>query len=95
MCMLGYTYLHGCKVFAKISPSAPFGYRFVNMIFTCTGGGTLVPVMINAIPVNLGQDAYPIAIFISYMLHTYFPILREVLALSTIFKVRLFFGPTV
>jgi uncharacterized membrane protein YeiH len=87
MCMLGYTFLHGCKLFPKIDPMAPFGYRFVNMVFACTGGGTIVPVLINAIPVNLGQDVYPIAIFISYMIHSYFPIMRDVLALSPIFKV--------
>ncbi|KAG7359923.1 hypothetical protein IV203_035021 [Nitzschia inconspicua] len=86
MCMLGYTFLHGSKLFQKIDPKAPFVYRFINMIFACTGGGTLVPILINAIPVNLGQDSYPIAIFISYLIHSYFPILREVLALSPIFK---------
>jgi hypothetical protein len=90
--MLGYTFLHGCKIFPTIDPKAPFGYRFVNMVFACTGGGTLVPILINAIPVNLGQDSYPIAIFISYMLHAYFPILREVLKLSPIFKVKILDG---
>lgn len=58
------------------------------MLMACTGGGILVPIFINSIPVPLAQDAYPVAIFVSFMLHSYFPILREVLALSPVFKVR-------
>jgi uncharacterized membrane protein YeiH len=57
------------------------------MVMACTGGGILVPIFINAIPVPLCTDAYPIAIFISFMIHTYIPILREVLELSPVFKV--------
>lgn len=52
----------------------------------CTGGGIIVPILLNTIPVTLAIDAYPIAIMISYLLHTHFPILREVLELSPIFK---------
>ena len=48
----------------------------------CTGGGILVPMFINGIPVPLANDAYPIAIITSFLLHTNFPVLREVLELS-------------
>jgi hypothetical protein len=57
------------------------------MIMACTGGGIMVPIFINSIPVPLAQDAYPIAILTSYLLHSYFPILRDVLELSPVFKV--------
>jgi hypothetical protein len=57
------------------------------MILACTGGGILVPLFINAIPVPLCQDAYPIAIIASFLLHSYAPILREVMNLSPVFKV--------
>eukprot|EP00525_Craspedostauros_australis_P000756 CAMPEP_0198111420 /NCGR_PEP_ID=MMETSP1442-20131203/3375_1 /TAXON_ID= /ORGANISM="Craspedostauros australis, Strain CCMP3328" /LENGTH=327 /DNA_ID=CAMNT_0043767837 /DNA_START=228 /DNA_END=1211 /DNA_ORIENTATION=+ len=91
MCMLGYTFMHGSKVFAAISDKAPFSYRFINMVMACTGGGIMVPIFINAIPVPLVTDAYPVAILISYMLHTRFPVLREVLALSLVFKAAVMF----
>eukprot|EP00934_Nitzschia_sp_Nitz4_P002254 Nitzschia sp. Nitz4//scaffold11_size288233//260915//262073//NITZ4_000819-RA/size288233-snap-gene-0.33-mRNA-1//1//CDS//3329534209//2254//frame0 len=83
--MFGYTYLHGCKVF-KSSEDSSFSYRFVNMIMACTGGGIMVPIFINAVPVPLAQDAYPIAILVSFLLHSRFPILREVLDLSAVFR---------
>jgi len=86
MCMVGYAFLHGCKVFKKISPDAPASYKLVNLAMACTGGGIIVPILLNTIPVTLAIDAYPIAIVISYLLHTYFPVLREVLELSPIFK---------
>lgn len=56
------------------------------MIFQCTGGGIFVPLFINAIPVPLAQDAYPIAIFLSFLLHEYVPIVREIMNHSAIFK---------
>jgi hypothetical protein len=56
------------------------------MILQCTGGGILVPIFINAIPVPLSQDAYPLAILASFLIHNYFPIMREVLSLSPVFK---------
>lgn len=86
MCMVGYTFLHGCKVFKKIKPDAPSSYKIVSLAMACTGGGIIVPILLNTIPVTLAIDAYPIAIMISYLLHTYFPQLREVLELSPIFK---------
>jgi hypothetical protein len=59
------------------------------MILRCTGGGILVPIFLNLIPVPLAQDAYPIAIFLSFLMHEYFPVLREVVALSSILKAAL------
>jgi len=56
------------------------------MLLACTGGGILVPIFLNTIPVPLAIDAYPIAIVISFGLHTYCPVLREVAELSAIFK---------
>jgi hypothetical protein len=85
--MLGYTFMHGSKVFKAITgDNVPFSYKFISLIFQCTGGGIIVPILINAIPVTLSVDAYPIAIFTSFMIHTYFPILRKVMELSPIFK---------
>jgi hypothetical protein len=53
----------------------------------CTGGGILVPIFLNGVPVPLANDVYPIAIIISFLLHSNFPILREVLDVSKIVKV--------
>jgi hypothetical protein len=90
MCMIGYTFLHGCKVFKKIGGSEKTfsSYKLINMILACTGGGILVPIFLNTIPVTIAIDAYPIAIMTSFLFHTYFPILRDVVELSAIFKVR-------
>lgn len=77
----------GTKVFPHLPVDASFSYKFVSMILACTGGGTLVPIFINSIPVSLSTDAYPIAIMTSLLLHQYFPILREVLSLSPLLKV--------
>ena len=79
----------GSKVFATIGGDAPFSYKFASMIMACTGGGILVPIFINKIPVPLSQDAYPLAILVSFFLHQYVPVLREVLGLSKLFKVSL------
>ena len=46
----------------------------------------LVPLFINGIPVSLSTDAYPVAIFCSFLLHQYVPQLREILSLSPVFK---------
>jgi hypothetical protein len=54
------------------------------MILQCTGGGILVPLILNSIPVPIGQDSYPIMITISFLLHYYFPILRDVTHQSSI-----------
>jgi hypothetical protein len=86
MCMVGYTFLHGCKFFKKISGNESLSYKIVGLAMACTGGGIIVPILLNTVPVTLAIDAYPITIMISYLLHTYFPVLREVLELSPIFK---------
>mmetsp|Transcript_16485 Transcript_16485/g.25165 ORF Transcript_16485/g.25165 Transcript_16485/m.25165 type:complete len:224 (+) Transcript_16485:311-982(+) len=78
--------MHGCKVFSSVPPTASLSYKFVSMLLACTGGGILVPIFINSIPVPLCTDAYPIAIFTSFLLHNYFPILRGVVKESTIVK---------
>ena len=77
----------GCKLFPSLPKDASGAYKFVAMCFQCTGGGIIVPLLINAIPVTLGKDAYPICIFISFLIRQYFPVLREVLQLSPIFKI--------
>lgn len=46
----------------------------------------MVPIFVNAIPVTLAQDSYPVAIVISFLLHQYLPILRDVMKLSPQFK---------
>lgn len=86
MCMLGYTFLHGHKVFSQLGPSVAPSYKFITMLMACTGGGILVPIFINNIPVPLAQDAYPIAIMTSFAIHHYFPVLREVMGMSGIMK---------
>merc|ERR1712194_732331 len=86
MCMLGYTFLHGSKVFASAPKEASFSFKLVSMLFACTGGGILVPLFINAIPVPLANDAYPIAILTSFAIHYYFPIVWEVVNLSPMVK---------
>lgn len=91
LCMFGYTFLHGCKVFKSLPPDASVSYKFISMLFACTGGGILVPIFLNGIPVPLANDAYPIAIIASFMLHYYFPMLREIVSLSNIVKVLLVF----
>jgi len=45
-----------------------------------------VPIFINGLPVPLANDAYPLAILVSFALHSYFPILREVVKLSGVVK---------
>ena len=89
MCLFGYTFLHGCKVFKALPADASVSYKFISMLFACTGGGILVPIFLNVIPVPLANDAYPIAVIISFGLHHYFPVLREVVYMSKIVKLML------
>mmetsp|Transcript_23761 Transcript_23761/g.58218 ORF Transcript_23761/g.58218 Transcript_23761/m.58218 type:complete len:256 (+) Transcript_23761:44-811(+) len=89
MCMLGYTFMHGCKVFKYFEPTDSAAYRFVTLALACTGGGILVPIFLNKLPVTIAMDSYPIAITTSFFLHSMFPVLREVVALSAIFKTLL------
>lgn len=76
----------GLKLYPTLPRDSALSFKFVSMIFQCTGGGILVPLFINSIPVPLSTDAYPIAIFVSFLLHQYFPILREVVTLSPLLK---------
>lgn len=86
MCMLGYTFLHGGKVFAAAPKGSAFSYKLVSMILACTGGGILVPLFLNGVPVPLANDAYPVAILTSFAIHYYFPIVWDVIALSPMVK---------
>jgi len=86
MCMLGYTFMHGAKVFSAVDSKAATSYRFINMIMACTGGGILVPIIINGIPIPMANDAYIIAILTSFAIHHYFPVIRDVFKISPIFK---------
>jgi hypothetical protein len=74
-------------LYARFPIDSSKAYRLVCMLFACTGGGTLVPIFINSMPVLLSTDAYAIAIFCSFLLHEHVPIMRGVLQLSPIFKV--------
>lgn len=47
-----------------------------------------MPLFINKIPVPMANDAYPIAILISFAIHYYFPVVWEVVTLSPMVKVR-------
>lgn len=86
MCMLGYTFYHGYKVFSKLPADSATSYKFVNHFMACTGGGILVPIFINLVPVPLSSDLYPLAIISSFAIHYYFPIVRQILGLSALFK---------
>lgn len=77
----------GMKIFKAAPKTAPVSYKLVSMILACTGGGILVPIFLNGIPVPLANDAYPIAILTSFAIHHYFPIIGEVVDLSPWVKV--------
>lgn len=79
----------GYKLYPTLPSSASKVHRFVSMVLQCTGGGILVPIFINSIPVSLSMDLYPIAIFASFLLHEHFPILRAIVGLSPYFKAAL------
>ena len=83
--------MHGSKVFKAAPKDASFSYKLVSMIMACTGGGILVPIFLNAIPVPMANDAYPIAILTSFAIHYYFPIVWDVIALSPMVKVCFYF----
>ena len=78
----------GCKLFTNTfttsQPTTSMIYQYVSMILQCTGGGIIVPLLINGIPVPIGQDSYIIIISISFLLHYYFPMLRDVTIQSSI-----------
>ena len=76
----------GSKVFAA-TQDKPISYKLISMILACTGGGILVPLFLNGIPVPLANDAYPIAILVSFAIHHYFPVVAGVMKLAPAFKV--------
>lgn len=53
----GYVILHGAQLYPTFPKESSKAFRFISLILKCTGGGTLVPVFINAIPVNMGVDS--------------------------------------
>jgi uncharacterized membrane protein YeiH len=77
----------GNKVFTAVPANSSVSYKFVNCVLATVGGGILVPLFLNNIPVPLAQDVYIIAISVTFALHHYFPVLREVLKQSMIVKV--------
>lgn len=74
-------------MFSSVSPSSSPAYKFVNMIFTSTGGGIMVPIFLNGLPVSISNDYYIFAILFSFFVHSLFPIVREVYKVSKIFQV--------
>jgi len=79
----------GNKVFSSVDPKASTSFKFVSMVAACTGGGILVPIFVNNIPVPLVNDYYIIAILIAFTLHSLFPMLRDVYKLSDCFKISI------
>lgn len=86
MCMIGYCFFGGVKVFSTAKPNASLAYKFIYLVMTCTGGGIFVPIFLNKIPVPMADDYYIIAILTSFSIHHYFPVIREVYKLSPIFQ---------
>lgn len=82
MCMFGYAFVHGCKVFNAVK--GPVSKIFIQLVLTCTGGGILVPLFLNGIPVPLANDAYPMAMISAFVVHHYFPIVRAAAMQSSI-----------
>jgi len=91
MCMIGYTFFTGCKVFGSMPSTASPSMKFISLVLACTGGGILVPIFLNGIPVPLANDYYIMAILISFSIHHYFPVLRDVFKISGYLKVPIIF----
>eukprot|EP00563_Minutocellus_polymorphus_P007402 CAMPEP_0181032594 /NCGR_PEP_ID=MMETSP1070-20121207/6821_1 /TAXON_ID=265543 /ORGANISM="Minutocellus polymorphus, Strain NH13" /LENGTH=282 /DNA_ID=CAMNT_0023109993 /DNA_START=9 /DNA_END=857 /DNA_ORIENTATION=+ len=87
MCMFCYCFYHGCKVFAALPKDAAPSYKVVSFVMASTGGGILVPIFLNGIPVVLANDALALSIIVSYAIHHYFPVIRDVVAQSKILTV--------
>ena len=87
MCMFCYCFYHGCKVFAAMPKDAAPSFKIVSFVMASTGGGILVPIFLNGIPVVLANDALALSIVVSYGIHQYFPILRDVVAQSKILTI--------
>lgn len=86
MCMVGYAFFGANKVFSTAPPNASIAFKFVSVIMTCTGGGILVPIFINGVPVPLANDWFIIAMIVALAIHHFCPVLREVYKLSPIFQ---------
>merc|ERR1719201_821731 len=71
MLMIFHTFYKGSYVFKTFGNNISSSYKFINLIFSCTGGGILVPVFINE------NDKVIIAVIISFTLHVWCPILRK------------------
>lgn len=89
MCLFAYVYLHGCKLWPKFKGDERLSYKIINLFMACFGGGILVPVFINKIPVVLAQDIFFVATMVVFFLHAKVPMLRDVVALSAPLKVIL------
>jgi len=89
MCLLGYTYLVGCKLFPNFQTSDPISFRIISLFMACFGGGILTPIFINGIPVVFSQDAFTICVMTSFLLHQYIPDLREIASMSRYVQVAL------
>ena len=87
MCMFCYCFYHGCKVFAAMPKDAAPSFKIVSFVMAATGGGILVPIFLNGIPVVLANDALALSLIVSYAIHQYFPILRDVVAQSKILTI--------
>jgi hypothetical protein len=74
-------------VFRTFPPQASDSYKFVTMIMKCTGGGILVPLFLNLIPFPLRYDSYAMAVLAAFVVHNYYPVLREVFHMSLLLKI--------
>jgi hypothetical protein len=54
------------------------------LLFFLNRSTQLVPIFVNAIPVPLATDSYIIAIALSFLIHQYAPIMREVMKQSAL-----------
>ncbi|KAL7581326.1 hypothetical protein ACA910_006086 [Epithemia clementina (nom. ined.)] len=89
MAMFAYVLLHGYKLYPKLPQQCAVSFRFISLMLASTGGGIIVPILINSIPVTL-LDSYPMAGFIpAFLIHEFFPLIREVISLSPILKITL------
>mmetsp|Transcript_21523 Transcript_21523/g.27823 ORF Transcript_21523/g.27823 Transcript_21523/m.27823 type:complete len:286 (+) Transcript_21523:162-1019(+) len=88
MFMFGYALLHAYKLYPKLPERSAVSFRLISLMLACTGGGILVPILTNGIPVTL-SDSYPIVIIAAFLVNEYYPIIREVIGLSPVLKVPL------
>uniref|UniRef100_A0A7S2EDN4 Uncharacterized protein n=1 Tax=Trieres chinensis TaxID=1514140 RepID=A0A7S2EDN4_TRICV len=86
MCMFGYAMFHGNKIFSGLPASSSTAFKFVSYVMACVGGGIIVPILLNGLPVALANDALVLAMLSAFGIHLYFPILREVFKLSDLLK---------